>query len=59
MVIVGGPVELWRPHWAQLERVGELDCGLCLPARNGQAIYIAREPTAPIDEIWRALRRYD
>lgn len=59
MVIAGGPRELWAPHWAVLEEVAEWDCGYCLPGRNHGKVYVAREPRAPIDEIWEALRRYD
>ena len=58
VLIVGGPLELWAPHWAQIDVVGTWDCGYCMPSRNHQSIYLARQPRAPIDEIWQALRSY-
>ena len=59
VVLAGGTLERWQEHWADVRAVGSWDCGLCLPGRNHQTIFVAREPRAPIDEIWRALRRYN
>ena len=59
MVIVGGGRELWAPHWAALEEVRRWDCGYCRPDRNHGTVYVAREPRAPMAEIWEALRHYD
>ncbi len=59
VVLAGGTLEMWQEHWADVRPSGSWDCGLCLPGRNHQTIFVAREPRAPIDEIWRALRRYN
>jgi len=58
VLIAGGSREFWERHWARLEAVGSWDCGLCLPDRNGRTLWVAREPRAPLDEIWQALRHY-
>lgn len=59
MVIAGGPRELWERHWSRVEEAAEWDCGHCLPGRNHSKVYVARNPRAPMDQIWAALRRYD
>ncbi|MFP6639588.1 MAG: glycosyltransferase family 39 protein [Myxococcota bacterium] len=59
MVIAGGPIELWEPYWDSIEEAAVWDCGSCLPGRNHSKVYVAREPLSSMDQIWRALRRYD
>jgi len=59
MVIAGGPRELWAQHWGRIEEAAEWDCGHCPPGRNHSKVYVARDPRAPMDPIWAALRRYD
>ncbi len=59
MVMAGGPLEVWQRYWARVEPVVQWDCGLCLPSRNHQWVYVARDPKRPIEEIWAELRRYD
>ena len=59
MVIAGGSIERWTPYWRSIEEAAVWDCGSCLPGRNHSKVYVAREPVLAMDEIWKALRRYD
>ena len=59
VVITGGPQEdLWL-HWDRVEVATSWDCGDCMPGRNHEPVYVAREPRVPLGELWPELRHYD
>jgi hypothetical protein len=58
VVIAGGAIEDWAPHWQTIEHRAVWDCGDCLPGRNHANVYVARGPRAPLAEIWAEFRHY-
>ena len=45
--------------FATVEKVGETDCGDCMPYENHLPIYIARGPKRPLSEVWPQLKHYE
>ncbi len=59
VVIAGGRMEFWARHWDSVAAVAVWDCGYCLPGRNHGRVFVARNPRAPLGEMWDALRHYN
>jgi hypothetical protein len=59
VVIAGGKRERWERHWSTIEEVAVWECGYCLPGRNHSTVYVARNPRAPLDQMWADLRVYN
>jgi len=59
VLLVGGSRETWARHWGSLEEAATWDCGDCMAARNRQSVFVARQPRAPLAEMWPDLRHYD
>jgi hypothetical protein len=58
-VIVGGRAERWREQFAEVEEVGVVDCGLCMPYENGKKLFLARGLRLPMADAWRAARHFE
>lgn len=59
MIIVGGTEESYATMFYSVTRVGQTDCGYCMPYENNQSVFVARGPIVPIDEIWPALKHFN
>ncbi len=58
-VLVGGEPGRLRDKFAELEEVGVVECGLCMPYENGKKLFIARGLRAPMAEAWKLIRYSD
>jgi 4-amino-4-deoxy-L-arabinose transferase-like glycosyltransferase len=58
-VILAHDAGAWRDAFESVEAAGTWDCGFCLPGRNHETIFVARDPTRPLDDLWLELRRYE
>jgi uncharacterized membrane protein len=59
VLLVGGSQAYWLRYWGSVEPAAVWECRYCMPARNGKAVFIAREPRAPLAEMWSDLRHFD
>jgi hypothetical protein len=46
-------------HFASVERVGETDCGDCMPYENHLPILACRSPRIPLAELWPRIKHFD
>jgi hypothetical protein len=51
-IVVGRSEAELRRWWADVTRVGVTECDYCMPYENGQPIWVARRPRAPLRELW-------
>jgi hypothetical protein len=58
-VIVGGKAERLREWFAEVEAVGAVACGLCMPYENGKKLFLARGLRRPMPDVWRAVRHFE
>lgn len=59
LIVIGGSAEQLSAGFHQFERVGALDCGLCMPYENGRPVWLARGLRQPVADIWPELKHYD
>jgi hypothetical protein len=59
VIMIGASEERLRAGFEEVERVGTLDCGLCMPYENGRPVWIARGLRRPVAEVWPTLKHYD
>lgn len=58
-VLVGGRLERLRSEFAEIEEVGVVDCGLCMPYENRKKIFVARGLRRPMAEAWQDARHFE
>jgi hypothetical protein len=58
-VVVGGRPERVREEFDDVEEVGAVDCGLCMPYENGKKLFLARGLRRPMDAFWQDVRHYE
>jgi hypothetical protein len=58
LVIVGGREDDHRAACAELERAGEVRCGLCMPYEDRQPVYLCRGLRAPAAELWPRVKHF-
>jgi len=51
--------ELVRHLARDVELAGVHECDWCMPWRNGVPIWLAREPSVPLREVWPRLKHYE
>jgi hypothetical protein len=49
----------WAEYFEHVQKVGETDCGDCMPYENRRPIYIAWGRRLPWATIWPALKHFD
>jgi hypothetical protein len=58
LVVIGGNEEENRAACGSLEKVGEVQCGYCIPHENHQPISICRELKIPPADLWPRIKRF-
>ena len=59
MIVPSRSPERLRQRFASVERVGETDCGDCMPYENHIPIYLCRGIRSSLTEAWPALKHYN
>ena len=59
MIVIGGARDDLEPLFEQVEGVGALDCGFCMPYENGRPIWLCRRPRMTVDEVWPRVVHFD
>jgi hypothetical protein len=59
MIVLSRRPELLRERFASVERVGETDCGDCMPYENHLPIFLCRGLRSSLADAWLALKHYD
>ncbi len=57
LVVLGGDEQDNRENCRELEKLGSVECGSCMPYENGRAIYLCRL-RAPLSTLWPRLKRF-
>jgi hypothetical protein len=59
LIVVGGKEERLRSLFEQVERVGTVECGRCMPYENHRPVWIARRLRMPVAAMWPTIKHYD
>jgi 4-amino-4-deoxy-L-arabinose transferase-like glycosyltransferase len=59
MIVPSRDPERLRQRFASVERVGETECGDCMPYENHIPIYLCRGIRSSLAEAWPALKHYN
>jgi Dolichyl-phosphate-mannose-protein mannosyltransferase len=60
LIVVSRSRERQEQRFASVEKVGEIDCGDCMPYENGLSIFIGRGLKPPsLSERWPSFKHYD
>jgi hypothetical protein len=52
--------EIQERRFVSVEKVGEIDCGDCMPYEDGLSIFICRRMKPPLlPERWASLKHYE
>ncbi len=58
LIVLSRAPDRLREQFASVERVGETDCGDCMPYENHQGIYICRGLLGSLRDLWPAIKHY-
>lgn len=60
LIIHGADRKDLEAAFRQVERAGTVDCGLCMPYEDGEAIWIVRDPVEGLsaEELWLMVKKY-
>jgi 4-amino-4-deoxy-L-arabinose transferase-like glycosyltransferase len=58
LIVLSRAPDRLRERFASVERVGETDCGDCMPYENHLGIYICRGLRGSVRDIWPAIKHY-
>lgn len=59
VIAIDGDVEDYRQLFESVELAARADCTWCMPYEDDLAIWIARGPLQPFEEIWPSTRHFD
>ena len=59
LILIGGNEEDHLRSFEQVERVGQTDCGYCMPYENNQPIFVGRGLRTPLAEAWPRVKHFD
>jgi len=58
LIVLSPTSEALRDRFAAVERVGETDCGDCMPFENHLGIYICRGLRGSLTHLWPSIKHY-
>jgi hypothetical protein len=58
MIVVHESEAQLREWFAEVERVGEIECEYCMPALSAKSVYLCGRPRRPLAELWPELKSY-
>ncbi len=58
VVYLGGELDDHRESFEEVEVAGMVACDYCMPYENDLTIYVCRNLTVPLDELWPRIKHY-
>jgi hypothetical protein len=58
MIVVHESEDRLRGWFANVERVGEIECEYCMPTLSAKSVYLCGRPRRPLAELWPELKSY-
>ncbi len=57
--MIGGDEDDNRAACPDLQRAGEIHCGLCMPYEDRQPVWICRRPGLPVAPLWAEVKSFN
>jgi hypothetical protein len=59
LIIIGGDPEDHAQVYGRVAQAGRFDCLHCMQYEADQVLWVARDPTVPLAEVWPRVKHFD
>lgn len=59
LIMLGGTLERKKQFFENVEPVGQIDCGYCMPYENHKTVFIARKLKVAMQDWWNEIKNYN